>query len=267
MRWMTHNTMERLLLVTLATAPVWMGVPVWASLQAASGKTATSQTGAASSTPNAAAGLPAQQGVVLDRVVAVVNDDVILESDVDEERRFEEIQPYRRVTGDNTRERVLERLVDRALILQQAALEPEDAVSDKDLDEQLTTLRKDIPDCKLQYHCETDDGWKKFLSAHGFTEEEFRERWRLRMELLKFIEVRFRNGIKISDAEIKEFYEKRMLPEYAKRNVTPPQLDTIRKRIEEVQLQQQVGALLVDWLKSLRAQGSVKIMTPGEVAP
>jgi peptidyl-prolyl cis-trans isomerase SurA len=32
-------------------------------------------------------------------------------------------------------------------------------------------------------------------------------------------------------------------------------------------LQQQVGALLVDWLKSLRAQGSVKIMTPGEVAP
>ncbi|WP_353063526.1 SurA N-terminal domain-containing protein [Tunturibacter psychrotolerans] len=267
MRWMTHNTMERLLLVAFATAPVLMGVPVWASVQATSGQAATSQTGAASSTLNAAPDSVAQQGVVLDRVVAVVNDDVILESDVDEERRFEEIQPYRRVTGDNTRERVLERLVDRALILQQAALEPEDAVSDKDLDDQLMTLRKDIPDCKLQYHCETEDGWKKFLGAHGFTEEEFRERWRQRMELLKFIEVRFRNGIKISDAEIKEFYEKRMLPEYAKRNVTPPKLDTISKRIEEVELQQRVGALLVDWLKSLRAQGSVKIMTPGEVAP
>ena len=36
-----------------------------------------------------------EQGVVLDRVVAVVNGDVILESDVDEERRFEEVQPYR----------------------------------------------------------------------------------------------------------------------------------------------------------------------------
>jgi peptidyl-prolyl cis-trans isomerase SurA len=267
MRWMTHNTMERLLLVALAMTPVWMSAPVSASLQASSGQTTTTETGAANSMPNAASVSAGQQGVVLDRVVAVVNDDVILESDLDEERRFEEIQPYRRITGDNTRERVLERLVDRALILQQAALEPEDTISDKDLGEQLTTLRKDIPDCKLQYHCETDDGWKKFLNAHGFTEEEFRERWRLRMELLKFIEVRFRNGIKISDAEIKEFYEKRMLPEYAKRNVTPPELDTIRKRIEEVELQQQVGALLVDWLKSLRAQGSVKIMTPGEVAP
>jgi parvulin-like peptidyl-prolyl isomerase len=266
MRWMTHNTIERLLLVAVAMTPVLMDVPVWASMQATPGQTATSRTGAASSTPNAASGSAAQQGVVLDRVVAVVNGDVILESDVDEERRFEEIQPYRRITGDNTRDRVMERLVDRALILQQAALEPEDAISDKSLDDQLMKLRQDIPDCK-QYHCETEDGWKKFLGDHGFTEEEFRERWRLRMELLKFIEVRFRNGIKVSDAEIKDFYEKRMLPEYAKRNVTPPKLDTISKRIEEVELQQQVGALLVDWLKSLRAQGSVKIMTPGEVAP
>ena len=58
-----------------------------------------------------------------------------------------------------------------------------------------------------------------------------------------------------------------MLPEYAKRNVTPPPLETISKRIEEVLLQQQVSALLEDWLKSLRAQGSVRMMTPGEVAP
>jgi len=85
--------------------------------------------------------------------------------------------------------------------------------------------------------------------------------------LLKFIEVRFRAGITISDDQIKPYYEKTMLPEYAKRNVTPPQLETISKRIEEVLLQQQVGSLLQDWLKSLRAQGSVRIMTPGEVTP
>jgi hypothetical protein len=87
------------------------------------------------------------------------------------------------------------------------------------------------------------------------------------MQLLKFIEVRFRNGITISDEQIKNYYEKTMLPEYAKRNVTPPKLETISNRIEEVLLQQEVGALLEDWLKSLRAQGSVRVMTPGEAAP
>jgi parvulin-like peptidyl-prolyl isomerase len=202
---------------------------------------------------------------VLDRLVAVVNGDVILESDVDEERRFEEIQPYR-AAADSTRARIIERLVDRALILQQAEMQPEDAVGDKELDAQIATLRKDIAGCK-QYHCETDEGWKKFLADHGFTVEEFNSRWRQRMQLLRFIEVRFRNGVKVKDDEIQTYYEKTLLPEYGKRNATPPPLETVKRRIEEVLLQQQVTALLQDWLKSLRAQGSVRIMVPGEVAP
>lgn len=208
-------------------------------------------------------GTGAAQGVALDRVVAVVNGDVILESDVDEERRFEEIQPYGR-TDKFDRQRAIDRLVDRALILQQAALAPEDAVPDRDLDAQLVTLRKDIPACK-QYHCETDAGWKTYIESHGFAVKDFREQWRKRMELLKFIEIRFRGGIQISNAEIESYYEQNMLPEYAKRNMAPPKLDTLSNRIEEVLLQRQVGALLEDWLKSLRAQGSVRMMRPGEV--
>ncbi len=216
--------------------------------------------------PEAAHNISASEnGQVLDRLIAVVNGDVILESDIDEERRFEEVQPYRTI-AESTRAKLIERLVDRTLILQQAALQPEDTVTDKELDAQLATLRKDIPECK-QSQCETDEGWKNYLARHGFTVEEFSKRWRQRMQLLRFIEVRFRNGIKVKDEEIQEYYEKTMLPEYAKRHVTPPQLETIKRRIEEVLLQQQVSALLQDWLKSLRAQGSVWILTPVEVAP
>lgn len=216
--------------------------------------------------PDAAAGKPsAGDGVVLDRVIAVVNGDVILDSDVEEEIRFEEIQPYRE-TKTVSRDTVIQRLIDRDLILQQAELEPEDKVSDADLDAQLATLRKDIPACK-QGNCATDAGWLQYLEEHGFTLQEFRERWRQRMELLKFIEVRFRNGITITDAEIKTYYDETMLPEYAKRHVAPPKLETISKRIEEVLLQRQVSSLLEDWLKSLRAQGSVRIMTADEVSP
>jgi peptidyl-prolyl cis-trans isomerase SurA len=207
----------------------------------------------------------ASAGVVLDRVVAVVNGDVILESDVDEERRFGEVQPFRSA-GDSTRAKIIERLVNRTLILQQAALEPEGQVSDKSLDDQIATLRKDIPGCKEQYRCDTDEGWAKYLGEHGFTVEEFRLRWLQRMQLLKFIQVRFSNGISISDDEIKTYYEKTMLPEYARRKATAPPLDAIKRRIEEVLLQQQVGALLEDWLKSMRAEGSVQIFTPSEVA-
>jgi peptidyl-prolyl cis-trans isomerase SurA len=249
----------------LMGAIAFVALPVLATGWMWAGQIAVAQTGTAQAGVAAASGAGVAPGVVLDRLVAVVNGDVILESDIDEERRFEEIQPYRAAT-DSTRAMIIERLVDRALILQQAALQPEDAVPDKDLDAQLATLRKDIPACK-QYQCETDEGWKKFLSDHGFTEQEFRAQWLRRMQLLKFIEVRFRNGIRIKDDEIEAYYQKTMLPEYARRNAPPPPLETIKRRIEEVLLQQQVSALLQDWLKSLRAQGSVRILVPGEVAP
>jgi hypothetical protein len=265
--------MARLMLgwVALAVMTGLMAGRVWAVSAQAAGvaQTVTPQSGAVTAAPTQAPNPIGSvgQGVVLDRVVAVVNGDVILESDVDEERRFEEIQPYRRSEAELSREVMLERLIDRALILQQSESEPEDVVTDQELNAELASLRRDIPDCKQQYHCETEDGWEKYLASHGFTVEEFRQRWLLRMRLLKFIEVRFRSGIKITNAEIKEFYDKKMVPEYEERKVAPPKVDTISKRIEEVLLQQEVGALLVDWLKSLRAQGSVTIMTPGEAAP
>jgi peptidyl-prolyl cis-trans isomerase SurA len=220
-----------------------------------------------SQTRSAPAPTNVEQGTVLDSVVAVVNGDVVLESDVDEERRFEKIQPYRGSLNEFSRDRAVQRIIDRTLILQQAALEPEEvAVTDSELDAQIQTLRKDIPACK-QYHCETQEGWAKFLGDNGFTVKEFQDRWRKRMSLLRLIEVRFRSGIRISNDEIKDYYEKTMLPEYAKQKVAPPKLETISPRIEEVLLQQQVGNLLRDWLKSLRAQGNVWVMRPGEVAP
>lgn len=221
--------------------------------------------------PVASAGLAAdaitEKGTVIDGVVAVVNGDVILESDVDEERRFESIQPYRGSFTEFSRDRAVQRLIDRTLILQQAELEPDQtAIGEEQLKQQLQTLRKDIPQCG-EYKCLTDAGWAKFLSDRGFTVQEFEDRWRKRMELLKLIEVRFRNGIRISSDEVKDYYEKTMLPEYARQKVKPPDLESISPRIEEVLLQQQVGALLRDWLKSLRAQGNVWVMKPGEVAP
>jgi hypothetical protein len=208
-----------------------------------------------------------QLGTEIDGVVAIVNGDVILESDVDEERRFEGIQPYRGSANGSSRDRAVQRLINRTLILQQAALEADQiAVSEEELDKQLGTLRNDIPACR-KLHCETDDGWQKYLESNGFTVQEFRDRWRQRMQLLKLIDIRFRNGIHISDDEIKDYYEKTMLPEYVRQKVAPPKLETVSRRIEEVLLQQRVSGLLRDWLQSLRAQGNVWIMRPGEVAP
>ena len=205
---------------------------------------------------------PTHAGVLIDRVVAVVNGDVVLESDVEEERRMAAFQPISTPEGNSSREKAIERLVNRRLLLQQAKLQPQHGVTEADIDGEMEELRKEIPACKPA-HCETDAGWAKFLATHGVTSNEVRAHWRERMETLQFIEVRFRSGIRISQAETQAYYEKTMLPEYARQKVKAPPLEKLSGRIQEVLLQQQVSGLLADWLKSLRAQGTVQLVQDG----
>ena len=202
-------------------------------------------------------------GTVIDRVVAVVNGDVVLESDVQEEQRFAVFQPLSEPAGGFSRSRAVERLINRDLILQQLKVQPQLPITDKELDAQLLQLRKELPVCRTE-HCETDAGWQRFVSEHGFTVDEVRQRWKLRMEVLRFIEQRFRMGVQISPEEIRSYYDKTLLPLYAAQKASAPKLDTISERIQEVLLQQQVSSLLGDWLKSLRAQGTVRIVGQDE---
>ena len=210
-------------------------------------------------------GMPAAQGEEVDRVVAIVNGQLILDSDVDRERRFAALLPYGEASGPYNRDEAIERLINRDLILQQVQLQPAGEVTMQAAAKDLDTVRKSIPAC-AEYHCETEEGWDKFLASEGFTDESLTSLWRQRMEVLAFIELRFRMGIRILPSEIQEYYTKTMLPEYAAQGVEAPPLRTLSRRIQEVLLQQRVSKLLDDWLTSLRAQGNVVVLHAGQEA-
>ncbi len=210
--------------------------------------------------------LPAERGDTVDRIIAIVNGDLVLESDLDEEQRFTRLYPYRIAKGDSLREQALNRLIDRTLILQQEKGLVLPPVTDAAVLKDEQDLRADLPEC-VRRDCKSDAGWKVFLTDKGFTEDELRSRLRLRNQVLRFIEQRFRSGVQITDAQIEEFYRGTMLPEYAKQHVAAPSLTVLRSRIQEVLLQQRVSALLETWLKTLRDSGSVRVLKEGEEAP
>jgi len=224
------------------------------------GRVCEGQPAAGGAQSGAAPTAAAQTRVPLDGVVAIVNGDLILESDLDAERRMMGLQPYHDQAGV-TRDQLIDRLIDRDLILQQLQLQPQSPITDAEVDAELAVLRKSIPECAVD-HCETDAGWESFVADQGFTLEELRDRWRERMEVLRFIEQRFRMGIRIAQPEIDEYYKKTLLPQYEKQGATSPAEDSVADRIQEILLQQQVNSLLDEWLKTLRAQGSVRILRP-----
>jgi peptidyl-prolyl cis-trans isomerase SurA len=216
------------------------------------------------SAQSATASLPeSQHPVVLDRVVAVINGDVILESDVKEEQEFAQLEPFAVSPGSDTLKLAARRLANRTLILQQMKAQQglNINVTDGEVQKALMDLRAHLPQCR-RYHCLTDEGWKAFLAVHDLTEAEVFAHWKQRLMILKFIDLRFRSGIRISNEEVQDYYNKSVQPVYERQNEKPPALSDISQRIQEILLQQHVNGLLQDWLKSLREEGSVQVLDP-----
>jgi peptidyl-prolyl cis-trans isomerase SurA len=209
----------------------------------------------------AAAPLPAG-AVLLDHVVAVINGSVILQSDVNEEVDYSVLQPFTNRRGRTTPQRALQRLIDRDLILQQMQTQQgEPPPTDEEVQQELAQLRAIIPDC-AQYHCKTEEGWQAFLKANGLTEKEVVNHWRQRMQILAFIQSRFGGGVHITPAEIDNYYNKTLVPQYQGKPVKPPPLSAVSSRVQEILLQQRVSSLLLEWLQSLKNEGSVSILDP-----
>lgn len=206
-------------------------------------------------------GAPEEQPIVLDSVVAIINGDVLLASDVEEERRFESLQLL--PAGENTDVRAAEHLITRTLILQQMKEENQSTpdISDADVNKLIAELKKQLPGC-LPTRCQTDAGWAGYLAERGMTPSEVRQRWQQRLVILNYINLRFRSGTRVPTADIEAYYQKNLLPEFQAKHERPPSLKTLQPRIEEILVQQQVTKQVDDWEATLRQQGSVQILVP-----
>ena len=205
--------------------------------------------------------------VVIDRVVAVVNNQAILASDIEDEIRLSVLDPNRGGMGTLTPQRALEQLIGRTLIQQQIRQEDEQAVAPTpgELADRLKEIRTEIPAC-VRANCASDAGWKAFLAAHDLSEERVEAYLRYRVEILRFIEERFRQGIRITPQEIETYYRNTLLPQYSRPADIPP-LDKVSQRIQEILLQQHVNALFDDWLNNLRKQGDIEILDQSLESP
>jgi peptidyl-prolyl cis-trans isomerase SurA len=203
---------------------------------------------------------------VLDRAVAVVNKHVILASDLDDEIRLSVLDPNNVPQVELTRQQALDQLISRTLIEQQIRQQDVQAIapSQEEVNARLHEIRTELPICVRQ-NCASDAGWKAFLVAHGLTEARVEAYLRYRLEILRFIEQRFRQGIQISPQQIDLYYRETLLPQYAS-GETAPSLDQVAPRIQEILLQQQVNVLFDNWLTNLRQQGGVEVLD-SELAP
>jgi peptidyl-prolyl cis-trans isomerase SurA len=148
------------------------------------------------------------QARTVERIVALVGDEIVLESEVNERARpfLEELsavanQAQRAQRTASLRREVLERIVDEYLLIQQAN-ELKLNVSSEEIDKAVEQIKRDynLNDVQLQ-----DELRKQGLSMAAY-------RQNTRREILKYRVVNIAVGskVQISDADVQSYYERHM---------------------------------------------------------
>ncbi|KPK28451.1 MAG: hypothetical protein AMJ61_02420 [Desulfobacterales bacterium SG8_35_2] len=149
---------------------------------------------------------PSHADHLVDRVVAVVNNDVITLSELEKAGRefFERIKtqaPAAEVDRalEKAREEVLSRLVDK-FIVQQQAEKLSITVSEQEVDTALDQI--------LARNNATIEDFKKELAAMKISEQEYRENLRDQIVQSKLVSYEVRSRIVITEEDIKAYYQK-----------------------------------------------------------
>jgi hypothetical protein len=195
---------------------------------------------------------------VVDRMVAVVNRHVILESELDQATRVEfllQAKSIERLTyADRTA--VMERLIDRSLLDQQivnpAMLDP----APEEVKAKIEEVREGI------LGASSDQRWKAILDGYGLTQQDVEEQLGSQFRILRFIDLRFRGLVRVDKEAIAAYYQDHFLPEVRRRNASEPKLSEVSDKIEQILAEQRIDDLLNSWLKTLRAQAHIERMLP-----
>jgi hypothetical protein len=195
---------------------------------------------------------------VVDRMVAVVNKRVILESELDQAVRVEFLMQGKSLDKVSPADSAaaLDRLVDRALLDQQIPHSEMLAPTPEELADQVKSVRAQLPGAA------NDDGWKSLLAAYGLTQQDVEDSLVTEVRTLRFVDLRFRGLVRIDKTDINNYYQQKFLPEVRSRGASEPPLASVSGEIEKILAEQGITDMLNRWLETLRAQAHIEKMSP-----
>lgn len=204
------------------------------------------------------AALPLRCAQMVDRVVASVNGEPILQSDWDDVLRYQCFIDQRPLPDFTVADMhsAFDRLIDLTLLRQQMRLAKFAESSPVAAAAQIAELRRQR---SVAAAGDPQEDWNVGLQRCGLTEPEVEERLALQTGILNFIDQRFRPNIHIDRAAVVQYYQETLVPELQRSGVKAGPLAESESRIREILTQQQVNQMLATWLQNLRQESVIEV--------
>jgi hypothetical protein len=197
--------------------------------------------------------LPAKAGDILDRIVATVNNHIILQSEWEDAVRYEAFVAGRaldQVQGSD-RKAALDHLIDQELLREQMRSSGFPHASGEEVEKNIEEIRK-------RYPADGNAGWKAALNRYGLTEEELKKRVALHVDLMGLVDSRLRPNVVIDSKSIESYYNQELLPQLKQSGAGQVPLADVTPKIRELLTQQKMNQMLVAWLQDLRSGSRIQ---------
>jgi peptidyl-prolyl cis-trans isomerase SurA len=192
---------------------------------------------------------------VIDRIVATVNGQVILQSDLDEALCYEALLSGRPLSGflEEDRRTVLDRLIDQELLREQVKSAEFRHATDEEVAARVADARKKYPEGAM------DDGWNGLLAKYHITQKDLFSHVRQQIDVMRLVDARLRPAVQIDSKSIEAYYRDQFVPKLKESGAGEVPLGEVSNKIRELLTQEKVSEMLVSWLQTLRSEGDVHI--------
>jgi hypothetical protein len=178
---------------------------------------------------------------VIDRIVARIETDIILLSDIRALERYQDLVDGKSESDAQT----LDRLIDQWIVRNEAdtAQFPQPSADD---------VARGVE--RVQKSFSSADEYELRKKQIGLTDADVRNMVATQLYLSNYLDSRFRPSVRVEDKDIEEFYQKAVVPRAQARGQTAPPLETARDYIREALVQRNINDQTERWLNESRGR-------------
>ena len=199
--------------------------------------------GLASSTARTA---PPQE--VIDRIVALVEGDIITLSEMRELGRFQKL-----VEGSAASDsRLLTQLIEQWIVNSEATAAGFPRPAESEVNRALESLEKQVA---------TSGGFRDRLGELGLSATALRRLVEQQLYLARYLDYKFRPVAQVDRHAIETYYREQFVPPLVARGQAAPPLETMQDQIRELLIQREITERAARWLEE--AKSRLKIETRG----
>ncbi len=193
---------------------------------------------------------PSGKTTLQDRVLAVVDEDPILASDVERVIRLGLDQPQAGETDERFRRRVLDDLIDQRLRFHEVERFNFEQVPVDDIQKRVAEIRSRFPD---------EASFQKALKEVGLDLKGLRQLVTRQLLVVTYVDERLGSRVFVEPDEISRYYRDVLTPAMRKQGQQPPSLEDVREDIRETLKQQKMTQEMASWTRELRNKADIVV--------